>query len=107
MGTENNGGKQTDWRAMILAMMLGALTGGAVPILAPPVVRPDPFRGQEAKDLERRMSERQDEALSRLRLEMRVMLPPHATRRRILALEEQLRITAPNFRPPTALWHEE
>jgi hypothetical protein len=97
----------TDWRGIALALLMGALGGSSVPMLAPPVVRPDPFRGTQAAALEARLEGKIAHELDRLRLQMRVELPPFATRRRIIALEEQMRITAPSFRPPSALWHDE
>jgi len=104
---DTNGKRVTDWRSIVLALLMGLVGGGSIPVLAPPIVRPDPFFGEQAKALEMRIEARRKDALDRLRLEMRVKLPPFATRRRILALEEAVRVIQPGYRPPSSLWHDE
>ena len=103
----NGDGSSGSWRVWILSAALGAAAGGTVPALRPELVRSDPFRGKDAHAMEDRIQAQIDRATNLLRLEMRVNLPPHATRQRIIALEEAMRVIQPGYRPPSNLWHQE
>jgi len=97
-----------DLRAVFGGGLAAALVTVLTPMLAPDVVRPDPFTGADWKEQKKALKASIENEMRLFRAEMAARLPPDATRQRIHALEEAMREVKPGFRPPTARfnhWH--
>jgi hypothetical protein len=99
---KEGGMNNLDWRLLGLALLIGAVGGGTVPQLAPQVVRPDPFTGKNARELEVHLEGEMERRMQIMETRILLALPPEHTRRRIEALEDAVREMNPDWRPPTS-----
>jgi hypothetical protein len=93
--------EKPDWRVLLLAAVIAAVSGGIVPTLNPATYRPDPFTGKDGERLKEELKEHIRHELHIFELRHLAVSPPPAVRRRIEALEEGMRKVIPGWTPPT------
>lgn len=103
-----------DLRSLIILAVVvsaGGSGGALLTTMNPDLVRPDPFTGTQARELEEEMEAEHRRIRDELKLEIfklelaiRRDMPPEPTRDRISDLEAAMIKLNPDYRPPTSRW---